>query len=140
MLVSCDSKRRVDVSGLFYWLIAISIYSIQLQSKARQNIGKVRMPKLLFAITVCYKDKSTLSRVDELNKLAGLQCMGRHSSTGRALQPWLTRRPRVRIPLKSGNLKLFFGLFRNCLNCDSLRCHIFISYIFLCRKILKWSR
>ena len=27
-----------------------------------------------------------LSRVDELNKLASLQCMGLHSSTGRALQ------------------------------------------------------
>ena len=29
---------------------------------------------------------SFLSRVDELNKLAGLQCMGLHSSAGRALQ------------------------------------------------------
>ena len=29
---------------------------------------------------------SFLSRVDELNKLASLQCMGLHSSTGRALQ------------------------------------------------------
>ena len=29
---------------------------------------------------------SFLSRVDELNKLASLQCMGLHSSAGRALQ------------------------------------------------------
>ena len=29
---------------------------------------------------------SFLSRVDELNKLAGLQCMGLHSSAGKALQ------------------------------------------------------
>ena len=29
---------------------------------------------------------SFLSQVDELNKLAGLQCMGLHSSAGRALQ------------------------------------------------------
>ena len=63
---------------------------------------------------------SFLSRVDELNKLAGLQCMGLHSSAGRALQHTLTQRPRVRIPLNPRK-NVFSGYFRNCLNCDSLR-------------------
>ena len=61
---------------------------------------------------------SFLSRVDELNKLASLQCMGLHSSAGRALQRYAeaTGSNPVEAP------KIFFsGYFRNCLNCDSLR-------------------
>ena len=61
---------------------------------------------------------SFLSRVDELNKLAGLQCVGLHGSAGRAVQV-RTQRPRVRIPLKPR--RTFFGLFRHYLNCYSLR-------------------
>ena len=45
------------------------------------------------AVHIISFNVSFLSRVDELNKLASLQCMGLHSSA-------LTQRPRVRIPLK----------------------------------------
>ena len=44
----------------------------------------------------------------------GLQSSGWKSTAA------LTQRPRVRIPLKPRN-PFFCGLFRNCLNCDSLR-------------------
>ena len=67
---------------------------------------------------------SFLSQVDELNKLASLQCMGLHSSAGRALQA-LTQRPRVRIPLKPG--KSFFGLFSQLLK---LRFTAMVTYSF----------
>ena len=53
-----------------------------------------------------------LSRVDELNKLASSQCMGPHSSAGRALQcenAEATGSNPVEAP------KDFFGLLRNCL-------------------------
>ena len=45
---------------------------------------------------------SFLPRVDELNKLAGLQHMGLHSSGWQSTAA-LTQRPRVRIPLKPRN-------------------------------------
>ena len=38
------------------------------------------------AVHIISFNVSFLSRVDELNKLASLQCMGLHSSAGRALQ------------------------------------------------------
>ena len=60
---------------------------------------------------------SFLSRFDELNKLASLQCMGLHSWESTAA---LAQRPRVRIPLKPPK-SFFRAFFRNCLNCDSLR-------------------
>ena len=62
---------------------------------------------------------SFLSRVDELNKLAGLQCMGLHSSKlveHCSANAEATGSNPVEAP------KTFFsGYFRNCLNCDSLR-------------------
>ena len=61
---------------------------------------------------------SFLSRVDELNKLAGLQGMGLHSSAGRALQ---RQRRGHGFESRWSPEILFFRLFRNCLSCDSLR-------------------
>ena len=77
---------------------------------------------------------SILSRVDELNKFAGLQCtcMGLHtcSLAGRALQHKHSSRPQAQIPLKPR--KTFFGLFHiyKCVNYDSLRwSHTVIHFI-----------
>ena len=43
-----------------------------------------------------------------------------------------TQRPRVRIPLKAGKTP-FFGLLRNCLNCDSIAIQLRWSHIhFIC--------
>ena len=42
--------------------------------------------KTIPAVHVVSFSVSSLSRVNELNKLAGLQCMGLHSSAGRALR------------------------------------------------------
>ena len=60
---------------------------------------------------------SFFSRVVELNKLVCLQCMGLHRSAGRVLQR--ERRGHGLKPVEAP--KNFFGLFYNCLNCDSLR-------------------
>ena len=61
---------------------------------------------------------SFLSRVDEFNKLAGLQCMGLHSSAGEHCSA--NAEATGSNPVEA--LKIFFsGYFRNCLNCDSLR-------------------
>ena len=64
---------------------------------------------------------SFLSRVDELNKLAGHQCMALHSSP-------LVERCSANAeatgsnPVEAPKSRLFFfWLFRNCLHCDSLR-------------------
>ena len=53
---------------------------------------------------------SFLSRVDELNKLGGSSVSSAQTTAAR------TQRPRVRIPVEAP--KTFFGLLRNCLNCD----------------------
>ena len=65
------------------------------------------------------------SRVDELNKLASLQCMGLHSS-GWESAAALTQRPRVRIPLKPRNhfFSGFFAIAQIAIHCDG---HILIS-------------
>ena len=69
---------------------------------------------------------SFLSRVDELNKLACLRCMGLHSSAGRALQH---ERRGHGFESRLSPRKPFFGLFRNCLNYDSLRSsHIHFNF------------
>ena len=67
-----------------------------------------------------YRDVSVsfLSRVDELNKLASLQCMGLHSSGGRALQRYAEATGSIPVEAPKN---FFSGCFRNCLNCDSLR-------------------
>ena len=67
---------------------------------------------------------SFLSRVDELNKLAGLQCMGLHSS-GWWSTAALTQRSRVRIPLKPRNP--FFRAFSQLLK---LRFTAMVTYLF----------
>ena len=67
---------------------------------------------------------SFLSRVDELNKLAGSQCMGLHSS-GWLSTAALTQRPRLRIPLKPR--KTFFRAISQFLK---LRFTAMVTYSF----------
>ena len=86
------------------------------------NCDSLRWPHTHFicipAVHIILFSVSFLSRVDELNKLASLQCMGLHSSAGRALQR--ERRGPGSNPFEA--LKNFFrAIFRNCLNCNSLR-------------------
>ena len=59
---------------------------------------------------------SFLSGVDELNKLACLQCMDLHSSAGSTLQ---RERRGYGFESRWSGEKLFFGVLRNCVNCDS---------------------
>ena len=65
---------------------------------------------------------SFLSRVDELNKLACLQCMGLHSSAGRGLQ---RERRGHGFESRWSPEKLSFGLLRNLLNYDHNCDHLY---------------
>ena len=67
---------------------------------------------------------SFLSRVDELNKLASLQCMGLHSSAGRALQRY---RRGHGFESRWSPENLFFGLFSQLLK---LRFTAMVTYSF----------
>ena len=79
---------------------------------------------------------SELSLVDELNKLACLQCMGRHSSAGRALQ---RERRGHGFESRWSSEKLFSGVFRNCLNCDLLRWSHIHFFILLFMILIWWN-
>ena len=65
-----------------------------------------------------------LSRVDELNKLASLQCIGLHSSAGKALQ---RERRGHGFESRWSPEKLFFGLFSQLLK---LRFTAMVTYSF----------
>ena len=82
----------------------------------------IRIP-VVHIISFCV---SFLSRVDELNKLAGLQCMGLHSSGWQSTAA-LTQRPRARIPLKPRNPFFFFRAFSQLLK---LRFTAMVTYSF----------
>ena len=87
-----------------------------------------------------------LSRVDELNKLASLQCVGLQAQLGEhcSANAEATGSNPVEAPKKFFH---FFGLFRNCLNCDLLRCpHIHficipaVHIISFCIRIVPFFR
>ena len=95
------------------------------QMKGTVNKSEMNGTIAVHIISFCV---SFLSQVDELNKLAGLHCMGLHSSAGRALQRE-RRGHGFRNPFEAPK-NFFFGLFRNCLNCDSTAMVTFISFVF----------
>ena len=113
-------ESRWNPETLFMGYFAIAEIAIQLRWS---HIHFIRIPAV-HIISFCV---SFLSRVDGLNKLAGVQCMGLHSSAGRALQ---RERRGYGFESRWSPGKPFYRVLRNCLNCHyNCHGHIFISFL-----------
>ena len=82
--IHARAKFRGDVSSqeAIFARTRISPESPKLETTCNLSVKFICIP----AVHIISFSVSFLSRVDELNKLASLQCMGLHSSAGRALQ------------------------------------------------------